>query len=188
MMHTDDHCPNVAPVTLDPNTAHPCLTLSEDLTSLQLCTEIQQIPDDPEGFGDYTSVLGAEGFASGTHCWDVEVGDCTAWALGVVEESEYRNREQFSKFHLWYIGYANSRFGKGYSTELLTPLAVNQKPQRVKVQLEWDGGKVTFSDADTGGHLHSFTHTFTETVYPYFCNVSSVQALRILGQKPCVKL
>lgn len=177
-----------APVTLDPNTAHPCLALSDDLTSLQVCTEIQQISDSPESFGGYTSVLGAEGFSSGTHCWDVEVGDCTTWALGVVAESEYKNREQFSKFLLWYIGYANGKYGKGYSTELLTPLTVNHKPHKVRVQLDWDRGKVTFSDADTGEHLHSFTHTFTETVYPYFCNVSSVQALRIIGLKPSVKL
>ncbi|XP_076155252.1 zinc-binding protein A33-like [Alosa pseudoharengus] len=177
-----------APVTLDPNTAHPCLSLSDDLTSLQLCTEIQQLPDNPERFDGYTSVLASEGFTSGTHSWEVEVGDCPTWALGVVSESECKNREQLSKFGLWYIGCANGKYGKGYSTELLTPLTVNQEPQRIRVQLEWDGGRVSFSDADTGGLLHSFTNTFTETVYPYFCNVSSVQPLRILTLMPSVNL
>ncbi|XP_062403336.1 zinc-binding protein A33-like [Sardina pilchardus] len=176
------------PVTLDPNTAHPCLALSDDLTSLQLCTEIQQLPDNPERFDGYTSVLASEGFSSGTHSWEVEVGDCPTWALGVVSESEYKNREQHLKFGLWYIGCAHGRYGKGYSTELLTPLTVSQKPQRIRVHLEWDGGKVSFSDADTGEVLHSFIHTFTEMVYPYFCNVCSVQPLKILTLKPSVNL
>lgn len=188
LIQTDSHCLYPAPVTLDPNTAHPCLKLSDDLTSLRLSTENQQLPDNPERFDGYSSVLGSEGFISGTHCWDVEVGDSTTWALGVVSESELKNREGLSKFGLWYIGCSNGRYGKGYSTELLTPLTVNQKLQRVRVQLDWDKGRVAFADAATGSHLHTFTHTFTERVFPYFCNVSSVRALRILTLKPFVNL
>src|SRR4029434_9386706 len=158
---------SAAPVTLDPNTAHPWLILSEDLTSMRRGDE-QQIPDNPERFDEYVSVLGSEGFNSGTHCWDVEVGENTWWAVGVMTESHQRKGECYSMSGWWCVYYIDGEYGADSTPQPLTLLTVKQKLQRIRVQLDWDRGKLSFSDPDNNTLLHTLTHTFTERVFPYF--------------------
>ncbi|XP_041965387.1 E3 ubiquitin-protein ligase TRIM35-like [Alosa sapidissima] len=167
------------PVALDPNTAHADLIVSADLTSMTFSEERQLLPCNPERFSGYTSVLGSLGFTSGMHGWDVEVGDSTAWAVGVIAESVYRKKNT-NKFGLWYVGFYNGKYGKGYSPEILTLLRVSQKIQKIRVQLDCDKGKVTFTDAGRNTCLYVFKHNFTETVYPYFYSHCKLHPLRIV--------
>ncbi|XP_066538435.1 E3 ubiquitin-protein ligase TRIM39-like [Hoplias malabaricus] len=168
------------PVTLDPNTAYPYLTVSDDLTSVRL-SEKQQLPDLPERF-DRLCVLGCEGFNSGTHCWEVDVGDSTDWDVGVMTESAQRKGDITSRIGVWRVWYNNEKYGARATPQPSTFLSVLLKVQRVRVKLDWDGGKLSFSDPLTNTHLHTFTHTFTERVLPLFgvyCNVSPVKILPV---------
>ncbi|XP_067425475.1 zinc finger protein RFP-like [Emydura macquarii macquarii] len=79
-----------ANVTLDPGTAHPELVLSEDGKSVRWADTRQRVPNNPERFDTEPCVLGCEGFTSGRHCWEVEVGDGGYWAVGVARESVRR--------------------------------------------------------------------------------------------------
>ena len=169
-------------MTLDPNTAHPQLILSEDLTSVRYSDERQQLPDNPERFDVHACVLGSEGFNSGTHCWDVEVGDSNYWHLGVKTESSQRKGVGFIT-GIWRVVHNSGAYGARSPSRPDTRLTLKQKPQRIRVQLDWDRRKLSLSDPDNNTHLHTFTHTFTERVFPFFATISS---LRILPVKAAV--
>ncbi|XP_063042016.1 zinc-binding protein A33-like isoform X2 [Engraulis encrasicolus] len=176
------------PVTLDPNTALPELILSEDLTSVRRVDEEQQLPDNPERFDEYWCLLGSEGFNSGTHCWDVEVGDNTRWGVGVMAESLQRKGD-FTSLSGWLCVYYDDGKYRAYAPpQPNTLLTVEKKPQRIRVQLDWDRGKLSFSDPDNNTHLHTFTHTFTERMFPYFNTISKVCPLRMLPVKTSIRV
>lgn len=173
-----------SPVILDPNTAQQCLVLSEDLTSVKNYKVRQPLPDNPERFDYCPWVVGSEGFISGTHSWDIEVGDNEEWSLGVVTESLQRKGCVDGGF--WQMGLSNGIYTAFSSVpRQFAHVAVREKPQRIKVQLEWDRGELSFSDTDTNICLHTFKYTFGERLYPYIANdmVSSDFPLRVLPER-----
>ncbi|XP_033990791.1 nuclear factor 7, brain-like [Trematomus bernacchii] len=161
-----------SPLILEPNTAHPLLILSEDLTSLRAGGEEQKLPDNPERFGNYRSVLGSEGFNSGSHCWDVEVGDSACWFLGVATESIKRKGIAESGF--WRIGFSNGKYKIFSPSTQPNDLPVPTKLQRVRVHLDWNRGELSFSDLNTNTYILTIKHTFTERMFPYFSNKDKI--------------
>ncbi|KAJ8362905.1 hypothetical protein SKAU_G00117360 [Synaphobranchus kaupii] len=174
------------PVTLDPNTAAPWQILSEDLTSVRY-RKSQQLPNNPERFSNYEIVLGSQALGSGRHSWEVEVGENMDWGLGVASESVKRKDDIGLRPQegLWSIGL----FLGSYTayTSPVTPITVQNRLQRVRVELDWDGGQVTFSNPANGSTLYTFTHLFSERVYPYFLTVCRHHSLRVLPVKVSVR-
>ncbi|XP_023280045.1 nuclear factor 7, ovary-like [Seriola lalandi dorsalis] len=165
-----------SPVVLDPNTAGPELILSEDLTRVRGGEE-QKLPDNPERISSYCcSVLGSEGFDSGTHSWDVEVGDNINWELGVLEESVQGKGDIESG--LWGIWFYRGKYRARSPSASSIDLSVKKKKlQRIRVNLDWNRGKLSFSDPDTDTHIHTFTHTFTHKVFPFIYTEDEVKVL-----------
>lgn len=168
------------PITLDPNTANRLLTLSDDLTSVAVGEEKQKLPDNPERLDACLCILGSDGLNSGTHWWDVEVGDCEAWSLGVMTKSAQRKGDVNSRSGLWYMWYYDGEYGVGSTPQPHSVLSLEHKFQRIRVQLEWDREKLSFSDPLTGTHIHTFTHKFTDKLLPYLAVGSEMFPLKVL--------
>uniref|UniRef100_K7F8D1 Uncharacterized protein n=1 Tax=Pelodiscus sinensis TaxID=13735 RepID=K7F8D1_PELSI len=142
-------------VTLDPDTAHPQLVLSEDGKSVRWTDTHQPRPDTPERFDTMRCVLGREGFTSGRHCWKVEVGGGRYWAVGVARES--LNRKGWvslsPKGGIWAVGRCGDPFRA--LTDPETPPTLSPH-HRIYVCLDCDRGQVTFIDAETEASIFTF--------------------------------
>ncbi|XP_034397326.1 zinc-binding protein A33-like [Cyclopterus lumpus] len=155
-----------SPVILDPNTAAYSLHLSDDLTSLRRGDTNQKLPENPERFSKYTEVLGSEGFSSGKHSWDVEVGDYPVWLVGLVKESVDRKGKIGSSPEdgVWCLC---NRSGK-YTNRAGKTVRVEKSLQRIRVQLDYDRGEVSFYDPEDMTHIYTHRDTFTEELFPWF--------------------
>ncbi|KAJ8247455.1 hypothetical protein GJAV_G00246640 [Gymnothorax javanicus] len=159
---------NLTSITMDPNTAHPNLTFTSELSSVWYSGK-NQVPDNPERCTSRLAVLGAEGFSSARHSWEVEVGDNRDWCIGVAQESIQRKKSIFlnPEDGFWTISLCN---GDTYwaQTSPRTRISLKTKPQKISVDLDYDKGKVVFHDADSMTPIYTFKHKFTEKLFPYF--------------------
>uniref|UniRef100_A0A8C6TU82 Uncharacterized protein n=1 Tax=Neogobius melanostomus TaxID=47308 RepID=A0A8C6TU82_9GOBI len=157
------------PVVLDPNTACPLLSLSDDLSTVRNTgTWNKELPEVPERFRNYAIVLGSVGYSSGTHQWDVEVRDHPNWDIGVAKESiEKKEKSQASLVN------GSVRFGhyKGKYHNGSKYVDVKKSPEKIRVKLDFNTGTLSFSDADHMTPLCSHTvpkGTSTNKLFPYF--------------------
>uniref|UniRef100_A0A8D2PBT4 B30.2/SPRY domain-containing protein n=1 Tax=Zosterops lateralis melanops TaxID=1220523 RepID=A0A8D2PBT4_ZOSLA len=134
-------------VILDPETAHPDLTVSEDRKSVRRGSKklLLSLFDNPKRFGTTPVVLGSPGFFSGRHYWEVQVGDKPEWGLGLCREAAGRKGSiLFSPNN----GYWVLRLQNGGTYEALTvpvsPLTLSVRPRRVGIFLDYEAGEISF--------------------------------------------
>ncbi|XP_064795787.1 E3 ubiquitin-protein ligase TRIM39-like [Oncorhynchus masou masou] len=157
-------------VTLDPDTAHPKLILSEDGKQVRHGGTEQDLPDKPVRFSNGLCILGKEGFSSGRFYYEVMVKGNTDWDLGVARESIHRKgRITLSPKN----GYWTVWLRKGNVYKALAgpdvPLSLREKPQKVGVFVDYEEGQVSFYDVEARSLIYSFTGcSFTEKLYPFF--------------------
>ncbi|CAN9502849.1 unnamed protein product [Ophioblennius macclurei] len=168
------------PVILDPNTADPEFHFSQDLTGVSMGVR-RPLPDNPERLSD--SVLGSEALGSGIHCWDIQVGDSSGWELGVLSESALSGNDlQSGSWTLWFSGDVYSAVSPSHQD---FHLQVRKKLRRIRVLLDCSKGRLSFSDADSDTHIHTFTHDFTQRMFPY---IKTVNDFKILPGKFSVRV
>nr|XP_038043879.1 butyrophilin subfamily 1 member A1-like [Anas platyrhynchos] len=165
---------NRVKVTLDPDTAHTQLVVSQDNSSVSLETERQQVPDTPERFNYWCCVLGREEFREGRQCWLVEVeGESLKdswWAVGVARASVKRKGwiDMSPREGIWAVQYDEEELMS--LTSPPTPLSLSPVPTRIWVCLDCTQGQVSFINADNGVQIFTFTAaSFNgESIRPWF--------------------
>uniref|UniRef100_UPI003AAC7A25 E3 ubiquitin-protein ligase TRIM21-like n=1 Tax=Centroberyx gerrardi TaxID=166262 RepID=UPI003AAC7A25 len=157
-------------VTLDPDTAHPSLILSDDGKQVKDGDVKKNLPENPERFSQCANVLGKQSFSSGRFYYEVQVKGKTKWDLGVARGSINRKGKitLSPKNGFWTIWLRN---GNEYKALAGPPvlLSLKSKPQKVGVFVDYEEGLVSFYDVDAAALIYSFTGcTFTEKLYPFF--------------------
>nr|XP_047911634.1 butyrophilin subfamily 1 member A1-like isoform X2 [Anser cygnoides] len=152
---------NRVKVTLDPDTAHPLLVLSQDYRSVRWESEWQKVHNTPERFDYWCCVLGREEFREGRHCWLVEVvGEREkhhSWAVGVARASVKRKGEinMSPEEGIWAVQYNEGQFMS--LTSPPTPLSVSPVPTWIWVCLACTQGQVSFINPDNWVKIFTFT-------------------------------
>ncbi|XP_074854340.1 tripartite motif-containing protein 72 [Carettochelys insculpta] len=162
-------------LTLDPDTAHPNLLVSEDGKQVECVEQKQAVnADDPGRFDICSCVVSRQSFSSGEHYWEVTVGDKPRWGLGVISaEAGRKGRLQAHPSNgFWLVG---CKEGKTYEAHVehkeTRPLRVETKPSRIGMYLSFEDGLLAFydaSDEDNLTQLFAFHRRFTTTLYPFF--------------------
>uniref|UniRef100_A0A3P9CZQ0 Si:dkey-46i9.6 n=1 Tax=Maylandia zebra TaxID=106582 RepID=A0A3P9CZQ0_9CICH len=156
-------------VTLDPDTANPWLQLSQDRHQVRHLGAWQDLPDHPDRFDTVVIVLAHEGFTSGRHYWEVQVGEKDDWYLGVARSSVNRKGRISVSTTQGYWALAMKK-GQGYRASTSPPslLSLDPKPKRVGVYVDYEEGQVSFYDVRARTHIYTFEDTFTEKILPFF--------------------
>lgn len=182
---------------MDPNTGSVCLGVSPDLSSVFVC-EKQPLPENPERFVSPQSILGYDEFSTGRHSWEVEVGDNSHWSLGVATETVRRkDGSDTDRNHspasdpdvdpgggMWTVCLSSGEYQASPGPS--TPLRLRRKPRRLRIQLDWERGCLTFSDASDNTLIHRFKQQWSGTLRPYFSTTCSKHPLKISAGKVTV--
>ncbi|KAM6926554.1 E3 ubiquitin-protein ligase TRIM21-like isoform 1-T2 [Lycodopsis pacificus] len=157
-------------LTLDPDTAHPYLILSDDGKQVKYGDVKMNLPDNPERFDTCAGVLAKQSFSSGRFYYEVQVKGKTEWDLGVVRESI--NRKGFITVSpqkgYWTICLRNENEYEACADPSVL-LSLKSRPQKVGVFVDYEEGLVSFHDVDAVALIYSFTGCcFTEKLYPFF--------------------
>ncbi|XP_059410478.1 E3 ubiquitin-protein ligase TRIM58-like [Carassius carassius] len=156
-------------VTLDRDSAHPRLIISDDGKQVHCSDRYQTVPDTIERFDRVVCVLGHQGISSGCHYWEVVVGEKTDWDLGIARCSIGRKGKIVANpaNGFWFLS-LRDKHEYVFRTEPSMPIVVHPKPQHIGVYVDYEKGQLSFYNADTTSLIFTFTDSFAETLYPFF--------------------
>ncbi|XP_040262001.1 butyrophilin subfamily 2 member A2-like isoform X1 [Bufo bufo] len=172
-------------ITLCPETAHPELSVAPSLATLMNEPPMDPPPPTNSRFETERCCLGLPAFSSGCHYWEVELGDCLEWAVGVASPEVQRKGHAYMfrpQENIWCI----SRFMEDFRAldNQEAPLPFEQ-PERVGVYLNLSGPRqITFYDPTSWDKLYTFNNVGhgRGNVLPFFWLGRNGNKLRLKGR------
>uniref|UniRef100_A0A8C6U7J2 Midline 2 n=1 Tax=Neogobius melanostomus TaxID=47308 RepID=A0A8C6U7J2_9GOBI len=160
---------NSQPFKLDPKTAHKKLRLSNDCLTMEKDESSLKKSHTPERFSG-TGSYGAAGnvfIDSGCHYWEVLLGASTWYAIGVAYKSAPKNEWSGKNSSSWVFSRCNNNFMVRHDgKEMLVEASLQLR--RLGVLLDYDNNSLSFYDAMSSQHIHTFEISFLLPVVPTF--------------------
>ncbi|XP_034144212.1 tripartite motif-containing protein 16-like isoform X2 [Esox lucius] len=155
-------------LTLDPNTVHKQLSLSEGNRKVTSTHDVQPYPDHPDRFTSEGMVLCREGL-TGRCYWEVECSGnwvCTSVSYKDISRKVNGNAFGYNK-KSWVLEF--SRGGYCFRHNNVETKVSGPQSSRIGVYLDYKAGTLSFySVSDTMTLLHRVQTTFTQPLYPGF--------------------
>ncbi|NXG79576.1 TRI25 ligase, partial [Baryphthengus martii] len=170
-----------ANITLDFNTAHNKVVLSEGYTKMSVSDTPMNYNHHPQRFTDCFQVLGFQCFKRGIHYWEVEMQQNNFCGIGICYGSMDRQGPDSRlgrNSSSWCIEWFNSKISSWHNdVEKCLP---NVKATKIGVLLHCDGGFVIFlAVGEKHNLIYKFKTQFTEALYPAFWLFCSGTALSL---------
>ncbi|KAK0137578.1 NLR family CARD domain-containing protein 3 [Merluccius polli] len=164
--------PDACGLTLDPNTAHRRLSLSEDHRKVKWAEEDQSHPDHPERFNSQYQVLCREGL-TGRCYWEVESrGDVYIGVTyrGITRRGEGDDSMLGGNTKSWSLHCNDNLYSVRYNSSKTVIRLPPPGSTRVGVYVDRPAGSLSFyrvspgvgGSSDTLTHIHTFWTTFTQ--------------------------
>lgn len=156
-------------ITLDPDTAHNVLHLSENQKQVTHGLPQSKL-DTPKRFRVSPCVLGCQIFTSGRHYFEVSIPKGPEWDVGVCLENVPRNSDVRldPESGFWAIRLCKQNDYVAL-TSPLTPLCLREVAWFLGVFLDYEAGLVSFYNMYNGSHIFTFPKaSFSEPLRPYF--------------------
>ncbi|XP_025954858.2 E3 ubiquitin/ISG15 ligase TRIM25-like [Dromaius novaehollandiae] len=175
-----------AKITLDYNTAHNKVALSDRYTKMSVSEIPLNYSDHPQRFTYCSQVLGFQCFKRGIHYWEVELQQNSFCGIGICYGSMERQGPESRlgrNSNSWCVEWFNSKISAWHNdVEKCLP---NTKATRIGVLLHCDGGFVIFlAVGEKHNLIYKYKTQFTEALYPAFWVFSSGTVLSICPLKP----
>ncbi|XP_009982717.1 PREDICTED: E3 ubiquitin/ISG15 ligase TRIM25, partial [Tauraco erythrolophus] len=170
-----------ANITLDYNTAHNKVIVSDRYTRMSVSDTPMNYNDHPQRFTDCYQVLGFQCFKRGIHYWEVELQQNNFCGIGICYGSMDRQGPESRlgrNSSSWCIEWFNSKISSWHNdVEKRLP---NVKATKIGVLLHCEGGFVIFMAVGEKHNLiYKFKAQFTEALYPAFWLFSSGTVLSL---------
>ncbi|XP_075296902.1 E3 ubiquitin/ISG15 ligase TRIM25 [Opisthocomus hoazin] len=174
-----------ANITLDYNTAHNKVILSERYTRMSVSDTSLNYNHHPQRFTDCSQVLGFQCFKRGIHYWEVELQQNNFCGIGICYGSMERQGPESRlgrNSSSWCIEWFNSKISSWHNdVEKCLP---NVKTTKIGVLLHCEAGFVIFMAVGEKHNLiYKFKTQFTEALYPAFWLFSSGTVLSLCQMK-----